>query len=77
MLQKLKKNLKIKCCYVTDQKVEYDDELVEDYRRRKNYSKIMGQNKKPAIGKKSSLKLEKMLRHENTILGILKLRELN
>ena len=23
------KNLKIKCCYVTDQKVEYDDELVE------------------------------------------------
>ncbi|TMR68312.1 abortive phage infection protein, partial [Streptococcus pseudopneumoniae] len=32
--------------------------------------------KKPAAGKKSSIKLEKMLRHENTLLGILKLREL-
>ena len=36
----------------------------------------MGTYKKPAAGKKSSIKLEKMLRHENTILGILRLREL-
>ena len=36
----------------------------------------MGQNKKRAAGKKSSIKLERILRHENTILGVLKLREL-
>ena len=33
--------------------------------------------KKPAAGKKSSIKLEKMLLHENTILGVMKLRELS
>ena len=26
------KNLKIKCCYVTDQKVDYSDDTIEDFR---------------------------------------------
>ena len=38
--------------------------------------KLWDRIKKPAAGKKSSIKLERMLRHENTILGILKLRDL-
>ncbi len=70
------KNLKIKCCYVTDQKVEYDDELVEVLDIEKIIQKLWERIKKPAAGKRSSIKLEKMLRHGNTILGILKLREL-
>jgi hypothetical protein len=56
------KNLKVKCCYVTDQKVKYEDELVEIIDEEKIIQK--------------SIKLERMLRHDNTILGILKLREL-
>jgi hypothetical protein len=32
--------------------------------------------KKPAAGKKSKIKLEEMIRYKNTVLGILKLREL-
>ena len=36
------KNLKIKCCYVTDQKVEYDDEVVEIIDEVKNCSKTYG-----------------------------------
>ena len=70
------KNLKIKCCYVTDQKVDYQDELVEIIDEEKIIQKLWDRIKKPAAGKKSSIKLERMLRHENTILGILKLREL-
>ena len=70
------KNLKIKCCYVTDQKVEYQDELVEIIDEGKIIQKLWERIKKPAAGKKSSIKLERMLTHENTILGILKLREL-
>lgn len=70
------KNLKIKCCYVTDQKVDYDDELVEVIDQEKITQRLWDRIKKPAAGKKSSIKLEKMLRHDNTILGILKLREL-
>jgi hypothetical protein len=70
------KNLKIKCCYVTDQKVEYQDELVEIIDENKIIQKLWERIKKPAAGKKSSIKLERMLTHENTILGILKLREL-
>jgi len=70
------KNLKIKCCYVTDQKVEYEDELIEVIDIEKIIQKLWDRIKKPAAGKKSSIKLERMLRHENTILGILKLREL-
>lgn len=70
------KNLKIKCCYVTDQKVEYEDENIEILDINKIVQRLWDRIKKPAAGKKSAIKLERMLRHENTILGILKLREL-
>ena len=70
------KNLKIKCCYVTDQKVDYEDENIEILDIDKIVQRLWDRIKKPAAGKKSSIKLERMLRHENTILGILKLREL-
>ncbi|MCH7757164.1 MAG: AIPR family protein [Thaumarchaeota archaeon] len=70
------KKLKIKCCYVTDQKVDYDDEFVEILDIDKIIQSLWDRIKKPAAGKKSSIKLEKMLRYDNTILGILKLREL-
>jgi hypothetical protein len=70
------KNLKIKCCYVTDQKVDYEDDEVEIVDINEIIQKLWDRIKKPAAGKKSSLKLEKMLRYDNTILGILKLREL-
>ncbi|HEU03818.1 MAG TPA: abortive phage infection protein [Nitrosopumilus sp.] len=70
------KNLKIKCCYVTDQIVDYEDDEVEIVDINEIIQKLWDRIKKPAAGKKSSLKLEKMLRYENTILGILKLREL-
>jgi len=70
------KNLKIKCCYVTDQKVDYQDDLVEVLDIDTIIQRLWDRIKKPAAGKKSSIKLERMLRHDNTILGILKLREL-
>jgi hypothetical protein len=71
------KNLKVECCYVTDQKVEYENEkLFEVIDIDEIVQRLWGRIKKPAAGKKSSIKLEKMLHHENTILGILKLREL-
>ena len=70
------KNLKIKCCYVTDQKVEYDDEIVEIVGIDEIVQMLWDRIKKPAAGKKSSIILEKMLLHDSTILGILKLREL-
>jgi len=70
------KNLKIECCYVTDQMVEYQDEDVDIVDENEILQRLWDRIKKPAAGKKSSIKLEKMLHHENTILGILKLREL-
>ncbi len=70
------KKLKIKCCYVTDQRVDYDDEFVEILDIEKIIQSLWDRIKKPAAGKKSSIKLERMLRYDNTILGILKLREL-
>jgi hypothetical protein len=70
------KNLKIKCCYITDQKVDYDDEMVEVLDIEKIIQKLWDRIKKPAAGKKSSIKLEKMLRYDNTVLGVIKLREL-
>lgn len=70
------KKLKIKCCYVTDQKVDYEDKEVEIVDINEIIQKLWDRIKKPAAGKKSSIKLEKMLRYNNTILGILKLREL-
>ena len=71
------KNLKVECCYVTDQEVEYEnDKSFEVVDVNAIINRLWGRIKKPAAGKKSTIKLEKMLRHENTILGILKLREL-
>ena len=70
------KNLKIKCCYVTDQRVDYSDDTIEILDIEKIIQKLWDRIKKPAAGKKSSIKLEKMLRYDNTILGVLKLREL-
>jgi len=70
------KNLKIKCCYVTNQKVEYSDDFIEILDIEKIIQRLWDRIKKPAAGKKSSIKLEKMLRYDNTILGVLKLREL-
>ena len=72
------KKLKIQCCYVTDQKVEYEnDKSFEVVDIDEIIQRLWARIKKPAAGKKSSIKLEKMLRHDNTILGILKLRELS
>ncbi|MGI0003426.1 MAG: AIPR family protein, partial [Nitrosopumilaceae archaeon] len=71
------KNLQIKCCYVTDQQVDdKGDESIEIIDIEEIIQKLWARIKKPAAGKKSNIKLEKMLRHDNTILGILKLREL-
>lgn len=71
------KNLKVECCYVTDQEVEYENEkYFEIIDMEEIIQRLWGRIKKPAAGKKSTIKLEKMLGHENTILGILKLREL-
>jgi len=70
------KNLKIKCCYITDQRVDYSDDIVEILDIEKIIQRLWDRIKKPAAGKKSSIKLEKMLRYDNTILGVLKLREL-
>ena len=71
------KNLQIKCCYVTEQKIDdKSDESVEIIDVEEIIQRLWARIKKPAAGKKSNIKLEKMLRHDNTILGILKLREL-
>ena len=70
------KNLKIKCCYITDQRVDYSDDFIEILDIEKIIQRLWDRIKKPAAGKKSSIKLEKMLRYDNTILGVLKLREL-
>jgi len=71
------KNLKVECCYVTEQEVEYEnDKYFEIVDIDEIINRLWGRIKKPAAGKKSIIKLEKMLGHENTILGILKLREL-
>ncbi|MDX1533185.1 MAG: AIPR family protein [Nitrosopumilaceae archaeon] len=70
------KNLKVECCYVTEQNVEFEDEVVDVIDINQIIERLWARIKKPAAGKKSSLRLEKMLRHDNTILGIIKLREL-
>jgi len=71
------KNLKVECCYVTDQEVEYEnEEYFEIIDIEEIIQRLWSRIKKPAAGKKSAIKLEKMLGYENTILGILKLREL-
>lgn len=71
------KNLKIECVYVTDQGVEeesYDN--VEIYDIDVIVQKLWDRIKKPAVGKKANIRLESKLRYQDTLLGILKLREL-
>lgn len=71
------KNLKIECVYVTDQKVEYQNqEYFEVYDIDTIIQRLWDRIKKPAAGKKATIRLESKLRYQNTILGILKLREL-
>ncbi|MFN3655181.1 MAG: AIPR family protein [Candidatus Nitrosotenuis sp.] len=71
------KNLKIECCYVTNQSViSDDDDSVEIMDIDKIVQSLWDRIKKPAAGKKSKIKLEEMIRYKNTVLGILKLREL-
>jgi hypothetical protein len=70
------KNLKVECCYVTNQIVQYDDESVEIMDIERIVKSLWDRIKKPAAGKKSKIKLEEMIRYKNTVLGILKLREL-
>lgn len=71
------KNLKIECVYVTDQKVENENfEAVEIYDIDAIVQKLWDRIKKPAAGKKASIRLECKLRYKETLLGILKLREL-
>lgn len=70
------KNLKVECCYVTNQNVDYSDDSVEILDMDKIVQSLWDRIKKPAAGKKSRIKLEKMIRYKNTVLGVLKLREL-
>jgi hypothetical protein len=70
------KNLKVECCYVTNQAVTYSDDSVEVMDIERIVQSLWDRIKKPAAGKKSKIKLEEMIRYKNTVLGILKLREL-
>jgi hypothetical protein len=71
------KNLKIECCYVTNQPVAYEgDDSVEIMDIDNIIQNLWDRIKKPAAGKKSKIKLEKMIHYKNTVLGVLKLREL-
>lgn len=70
------KNLKVECCYVTNQKVDYEDDSVEIIDIDKIVRNLWDRIKKPAAGKKSKIRLEERIRYKNTILGILRLREL-
>lgn len=72
-----KKNLRIECVYVTDQSVDEENyEGVEIYDMDTIVQKLWDRIRKPAIGKKASIRLESKLRYQDTLLGILKLREL-
>ncbi len=71
------KNLKVECVYVTDQKVEYQSQdSLEVYDIDTIVFRLWDRIKKPAAGKKATIRLESKLRYQNTLLGILKLREL-
>ncbi|MGI0046406.1 MAG: AIPR family protein [Nitrosotalea sp.] len=71
------KNLKIECVYVTDQKVDEESyESVEIHDIDVIIQKLWDRIKKPAVGKKATIRLESKMRYQNTLLGILKLREL-
>lgn len=71
------KNLKVECCYVTNQPVEgVFDDSVEIIDINKIVQSLWDRIKKPAAGKKSKIKLEDKILYKNTVVGILKLREL-
>ncbi|CAE6495284.1 AIPR family protein [Candidatus Nitrosotenuis uzonensis] len=71
------KNLKVECCYVTNQLVEgVFDDSVEIIDINKIVQSLWDRIKKPAAGKKSKIKLEDKILYKNTVVGILKLREL-
>ncbi|WP_100183350.1 AIPR family protein [Candidatus Nitrosotenuis aquarius] len=71
------KNLKVECCYVTNQPVNYDgDDTLEIMGLDKIVKSLWDRIKKPAAGKKSKIRLEERIRYKNTVVGILKLREL-
>ncbi|MDE1765759.1 MAG: AIPR family protein [Thaumarchaeota archaeon] len=71
------RHLKIECVYVTDQKIDEETyESVEIYDIDAIIQKLWDRIKKPAVGKKATIRLESKLRYQNTLLGILKLREL-
>lgn len=71
------KNLKVECCYVTNQSVEnVSDETVEVIDINKIVQSLWDRIKKPAAGKKSKIKLEDKILYKNTVVGILRLREL-
>ncbi|MGQ0605847.1 MAG: AIPR family protein [Candidatus Nitrosotenuis sp.] len=71
------KNLKVECCYVTNQAVDYEgDDTVEIIDIDRIIRNLWDRIKKPAAGKKSKIRLEERIRYKNTVLGILKLREL-
>lgn len=71
------KNLKIESVYVTDQDVDEESyDTVEIFDIGVIVQRLWDRIKKPAVGKKATIRLESKLRYENTLLGILKLREL-
>ncbi len=71
------KNLKVECVYVTDQKVDYQNsDSFEICDIGSIVQKLWDRIKKPAAGKKATIRLESKLKYHSTILGILKLREL-
>lgn len=71
------RSLKVECIYVTDQKIEGSTlDSVEIYDIDVIIQKLWDRIKKPAVGKKAAIRLECKLRYQNTLLGILKLREL-
>lgn len=71
------KNLKVECCYVTNQMVSYGgDEMVDIVDINKIVRSLWDRIKKPAAGKKSKIKLEDKIHYKNTVVGVLKLREL-
>ncbi len=75
--QILEKDLKIECVYVTDQLVNYPNpDSVEIFDIDVIIQRLWDRIKKPAAGKQAKIKLESKLRYQNTLLGILKLREL-
>ena len=70
------KNLRVKCCYVTDREVGYSDGSIEVVDGGRIVQRLWDRIKKPAEGKRSPIRLERMLTYGNTILGVIRLREL-